>query len=49
MYKLHLDLPFPVKESESLAKFEKSSRILSITVPVIPAPIIEMVHLNNHS
>jgi hypothetical protein len=43
MYKLHLDFPFPVKESESSAKFDKSHRVLSITVPVIPAPTIEMV------
>lgn len=43
LYKLHLDLPFPVLDEESKAKFDKKSRTLNIEVPVVPAPIVEMV------
>ena len=43
LYKLHLDLPFAVLDEESKAKFDKKSGTLSIEVPVVPAPIVEMV------
>ncbi len=35
-YKLSIKLPYPVKETEAKAKFDKSKRILNITLPVIP-------------
>ncbi|KAJ3304018.1 Protein kintoun [Kappamyces sp. JEL0829] len=43
LYKLHLDLPFPVKHEEGSATFEKATATLVIRVPVIPAPKIELV------
>lgn len=35
-YKLNIKLPYPVRESEAKAKFDKSKRCLNITLPVIP-------------
>ena len=35
-YKLDLNLPYPINESESRAKFDKSKRCLNVTLPVVP-------------
>lgn len=35
-YKLDLKFPFPVRSNEGKAKFDKSKRVLSITLPVVP-------------
>lgn len=35
-YKLSIKLPYPVREAEARAKFDKSKRCLNITLPVIP-------------
>ena len=35
-YKLDLNLPYPIDESESKAKFDKSKRSLNVTLPVVP-------------
>ena len=35
-YKLDLKLPFPVNEDDGSAKFDKSKKTLTITLPVIP-------------
>ena len=40
-----ITLPYPVKEEEGRAQFDKSKRRLIVTVPVIPAP---PVALNGH-
>lgn len=34
-YELNIKLPFPVREMEAKAKFDKSKRILNVTLPVI--------------
>ncbi|GFN73689.1 protein kintoun [Plakobranchus ocellatus] len=36
LYKLDIKLPYPVNEDEGSAKFDKSKRTLTITLPVIP-------------
>ncbi|KAK6999863.1 protein kintoun [Biomphalaria glabrata] len=35
-YKLDLALPYPVNEDEGTAKFDKSKRLLIVTLPVLP-------------
>ena len=35
-YRLSIRLPYPVREAEAKAKFDKSKRCLSITLPVVP-------------
>jgi dynein assembly factor 2 len=35
-YKLDLNLPYPVNEKDSKAKFDKSKRCLNVTLPVVP-------------
>ena len=35
-YKLDLKFPFPVRSKEGKAKFDKSKRALSVTLPVVP-------------
>ncbi|KAH9500129.1 Protein kintoun [Bulinus truncatus] len=36
-YKLDLALPFPVNEDEGFAKFDKSKKLLIVTLPVLPS------------
>ena len=35
-YRLSLDLPYPINEAESRAKFDKSKRCLNLTLQVVP-------------
>ena len=41
-YRLDLDLPYPVDESEGSAKFNKSKHCLTVTLPVVPAVIPQL-------
>ena len=41
-YRLHLDLPYPVDESEGSAKFHKNKHCLIVTLPVVPAVIPQL-------
>jgi hypothetical protein len=43
MYRLHLDLPFPVLPEKGDAKFDKQKKTLTITVPVEETPVVESV------
>ena len=38
-YRLEIDLSYPVSEHEGVAKFDKSTGCLAVTLPVQPAPI----------
>ena len=40
-YKLEIVLPFPVRETEARAKFDKSKRVLLVTVPVRPSVVLQ--------
>ena len=44
-YELELPLPFPVKDDLGTAKFDKSSRCLTVTLPVVPAPVSKTVQV----
>lgn len=49
-YLLDLKLPFPIKESNAKAKFDKSRRFLNVTLPVVPfvakVDIVSVDHLS---
>lgn len=38
---MHIALPYPVDEENGSAKFDKSKRRLIVTLPVLPAPLIQ--------
>ena len=38
-YRLEIDLSYPVSEHEGVAKFDKSTGCLAVTLPVQPAPV----------
>lgn len=40
MYKLNLDLPFPVVHDKGTAQWEKTKRELVVTLPVVPPPVM---------
>lgn len=50
-YLLDLNLPFPIKESNAKAKFDKSRRFLNVTLPVVPfvakVDIVTVDHLSD--
>ncbi|TPX36674.1 hypothetical protein SmJEL517_g01190 [Synchytrium microbalum] len=41
-YLLHIALPFPVDHERGQAKFDKSHRRLTVTLPVLPPPLISV-------
>ena len=43
LYRLDLTLPFPVVDEKGTAKFDKTSRVLTVTLPVEPPPKPEPV------
>ena len=46
-YELDLPLPFPVKDELGTAKFDKSSRCLTVTLPVVPAKPVKRHNLTD--
>lgn len=50
-YLLDLKLPFPIREANAKAKFDKSRRCLNVTLPVVPfvakVDIINVDHLSD--
>jgi len=47
-YALHLDLPYPVDEEAGSAKFDKTTKCLSVTLPVKPAPQLKAERLSSN-
>lgn len=49
-YLLDLKLPFPIREANAKAKFDKSRRCLNVTLPVVPfvakVDIVSVDHLS---
>jgi dynein assembly factor 2 len=45
MYKLNLDLPFPVVHDKGTAQWEKTKRELVVTLPVVPPPVVSVPSL----
>lgn len=46
-YKLDLNLSYPVNEKESKAKFDKSKKVLNVSLPVIPFNLKKEEHLDD--
>jgi HSP20 family molecular chaperone IbpA len=36
VYYLHVDLPYPVNDKKGKAKFDKTAKVLTVTMPVVP-------------
>merc|ERR1712013_752308 len=46
-YRLNIDLPFPVDEEKGSAKFDKSKKVLGVSLPVKAAPQIRAERLSS--
>ena len=46
-YELQTTLPFPVNKDKGSAKFDKSKKTLSVTLPVVPLPVVALVNVEN--
>jgi len=46
-YRLHIDLPFPVDEEKGSAKFDKSKKVLGVSLPVKAAPQLKAERLSS--
>merc|ERR550532_1855363 len=46
-YRLHIDLPFPVDEEKGSAKFDKSRKVLGVSLPVKTAPQLKAERLSS--
>jgi len=46
-YRLNIDLPFPVDEEKGSAKFDKSKKVLGVSLPVKAAPQIKAERLSS--
>jgi len=59
VYDLHISLPYPVFDKKGVAKYDKASKTLTVTLPVRPPPAVAMTapsdivetnsHENDHS
>ena len=47
-YRLHIDLPFPVDEEKGSAKFDKSKKVLGVSLPVKAAPQLKAERLSSN-
>ena len=47
-YRLHLTLPYPVDEEKGSAKFDKSHKVLAVTLPVKAAPQLKAERLSSN-
>ena len=47
-YALSMDLPFPVDEEQGAAKFDKSRRCLTVSLPVKAGPLLKAERLSSN-